>query len=73
MAIEIGLSNMLTTVYLVLYALIGAIAAMIYGLRKIYSLERRIIGLDAKLARLLGKVEREEKQELAFLKKKRKR
>ena len=42
-----------------------------YG--KIYSLERRIIGLDAKLARLLGKVEREEKQELAFLKKKRKR
>lgn len=70
MAIEIGLSTMLNTVYLVLYALIGAIAAMIYGLRKIYSLERRLIELDKKLVRVLSKVEKQETQELRLLKKK---
>jgi len=73
MALEIGLSSMLTTVYLVLYALIGAIAAMIYGLRKIFSLEKRIITMDSKIARLLSKVEKEERKELSLLKKKRKR
>ena len=70
MAVEIGLSNMLNTIYLVLYAIVGAIAAMIYGLRKIYSLERRLIELDKKLARVLGKVQNEETQELRLLKKK---
>lgn len=70
MVVEIGLSNMLNTIYLVLYALIGAIAAMIYGLRKIYSLERRLIELDKKIARLLGRVEKQETQELRLLKKK---
>ena len=70
MAVEIGLNNMLNTIYLVLYAIVGAIAAMIYGLRKIYSLERRLIELDRKLARVLGKVQNEESQELRLLKKK---
>ena len=70
MAVEIGLNNMLNTIYLVLYAIVGAIAAMIYGLRKIYSLERRLIELDRKLARVLGKVQSEESQELRLLKKK---
>ena len=70
MAVEIGLNNMLNTIYLVLYAIVGAIAAMIYGLRKIYSLERRLIELDRKLARVLGKVQNEEAQELRLLKKK---
>ena len=70
MAVEIGLNNMLNTIYLVLYAIVGAIAAMIYGLRKIYSLERRLIELDKKLARVLGKVQNEETQELRLLKKK---
>ena len=70
MAVEIGLNNMLNTIYLVLYAIVGAIAAMIYGLRKIYSLERRLIELDKKLARVLGKVQNEEAQELRLLKKK---
>ncbi len=70
MAVEIGLNNMLNTIYLVLYAIVGAIAAMIYGLRKIYSLERRLIELDKKLARVLGKVQNEESQELRMLKKK---
>jgi len=70
MAVEIGLNNMLNTIYLVLYAIVGAIAAMVYGLRKIYSLERRLIELDKKLARVLGKVQNEETQELRLLKKK---
>ena len=70
MAVEIGLNNMLNTIYLVLYAIVGAIAAMIYGLRKIYSLERRLIELDRKLAKVLGKVQNEEAQELRILKKK---
>lgn len=70
MAVEIGLNNMLNTIYLVLYAIVGAIAAMIYGLRKIYSLERRLIELDRKLAKVLGTVQKEESQELRLLKKK---
>ena len=70
MAVEIGLNNMLNTIYLVLYAIVGAIAAMIYGLRKIYSLERRLIELDRKLAKVLGNVQKEESQELRLLKKK---
>ena len=70
---ELGLSNMLTTVYLVLYALIGAIAAMIYALRKIYALERRLIQMDKRLVRVLNKVSKQEAQELRILKRRKKR
>ncbi len=70
MVMEIGLSNMLNTIYIVLYALIGAIAAMIYGLKKVYKLERRLIDLDKKVVRILNKISKQEVQELKLLKRK---
>ncbi|MBI2667977.1 hypothetical protein HYX17_04390 [Candidatus Woesearchaeota archaeon] len=41
------------TIVLVLYILLGAVAGMIYALRRIFILERRILELDSKLVAAL--------------------
>jgi hypothetical protein len=40
---------------IILYIMLGAVVGMIYGLRRIFILERRILSIDAKVSRLLGK------------------
>tara|TARA_Y100000310_G_scaffold246869_1_gene252308 strand:+ start:12985 stop:13140 length:156 start_codon:yes stop_codon:yes gene_type:complete len=45
-------------IILLLYVLLGAVAGMIYGLRRIFILERRILDMDAKLAKFLKKKRR---------------
>lgn len=40
---------------LVLYVLLAAVAGMIYSLRRIYLLEKRILALDKKITTLLFK------------------
>ena len=40
-------------VVLILYILLGAVAGMIYALRRIFILERRILELDKKLVAVL--------------------
>ncbi len=43
---------------LILYILLGAVAGMIYALRRIFILERRILELDKKLIILLKRKRR---------------
>lgn len=62
---------MADTVMIVLWILLGAVAGMIYSLKKIFSLERNIIALDKKIGALLKNVDKEEKREIRLLKKKR--
>ncbi|MDD5254002.1 MAG: hypothetical protein PHG05_02765 [Candidatus Nanoarchaeia archaeon] len=38
----------------ILYVMLGAVVGMIYSLRRIFILERRILALDVKITRLLG-------------------
>ena len=57
----------------ILYILLGAVAGMIYSLRRIFILEKKIDEVDNKLFRLARRVESEEEEELRLLKKKIKR
>ncbi|MDD5331530.1 MAG: hypothetical protein PHE43_01755 [Candidatus Nanoarchaeia archaeon] len=41
-------------IMIALYVVLGAVVGMIYGLRRIFILEKRILLLDAKISRLLG-------------------
>lgn len=61
----------LSVVDSILYILLGAVAGMIYSLRRIFILERKIDDIDSKLFRLARRIESEEKEELKLLKKKR--
>ena len=45
-------------VVLILYILLGAVAGMIYALRRIFILERRILELDKKLVAVLKRKRR---------------
>ncbi|MBI2663147.1 hypothetical protein HYX15_01300 [Candidatus Woesearchaeota archaeon] len=45
-------------IILVLYILLGAVAGMIYALRRIFILERRILDIDNKLAAVLKRKKR---------------
>ena len=40
---------------LILYILLGAIAGIVYSLRRIYMLERKILEIDRKITELLKK------------------
>jgi|TARA_B100001971_G_C18247954_1_gene575810 hypothetical protein len=42
-------------IVLILYILLGAVAGMIYALRRIFILERRILDMDQKLVTALKK------------------
>ncbi|MDP6642249.1 MAG: hypothetical protein QGF74_02645 [Candidatus Nanoarchaeia archaeon] len=42
-------------IVLILYILLGAVAGMIYALRRIFILERRILEMDQKLVTALKK------------------
>ena len=55
----------------ILYILLGAVAGMIYSLRRIFILEKKIDELDNKLFRLARRIESEEEEGLRLLKKKR--
>jgi len=57
----------------ILYILLGAVAGMIYSLRRIFILERKIDDIDSKLFRLAKKIESEEREELRLLKRKKRR
>ena len=57
----------------ILYILLGAVAGVIYSLRRIFILEKKIDFIDEKLLRLLKKVEREEVEELKLLRKRSRR
>ncbi len=57
----------------ILYILLGAVAGMIYSLRRIFILEKKIDEIDNKIFRLARRVESEEEEELRLLKKKIKR
>jgi len=63
----------LSVVDSILYILLGAVAGMIYSLRRIFILEKKIDELDNKIFGLAKRVESEEEEELRLLKKKRKR
>jgi len=63
----------LSVVDSILYILLGAVAGMIYSLRRIFILEKKIDEVDNKLFRLARRVESEEEEELRLLKKKIKR
>lgn len=63
----------LSVVDSILYILLGAVAGMIYSLRRIFILEKKIDEIDNKLFRLARRVESEEEEELRLLKKKRNR
>ena len=57
----------------ILYILLGAIAGMIYSLRRVFILEKKIDDIDSKLFRLAKIIESEEKEELRLLKRKKRR
>ena len=63
----------LSVVDSILYILLGAVAGMIYSLRRIFILEKKIDEIDNKIFRLARRVESEEEEELRLLKKKIKR
>ncbi|MDD5177832.1 MAG: hypothetical protein PHT54_00935 [Candidatus Nanoarchaeia archaeon] len=39
---------------IILYVMLGAVVGMIYSLRRIFILERRILALDVKITKLIG-------------------
>ncbi|QQG38480.1 MAG: hypothetical protein HYS32_02630 [Candidatus Woesearchaeota archaeon] len=51
----------------ILYILVGAIAGMIYSLRRIFILEKKINILDQNIIQLMRRLEREESEELRIL------
>jgi len=57
----------------ILYILLGAVAGMIYSLRRIFILEKKIDDIDTKMYRLARRIESEEREELRLLKKRKKR
>ncbi|MBS3145456.1 hypothetical protein J4414_01505 [Candidatus Woesearchaeota archaeon] len=57
----------------ILYILLGAVAGMIYSLRRVFILEKKIDDIDSKLFRLAKIIESEEKEELRLLKRKKRR
>jgi len=57
----------------ILYILLGAVAGVIYSLRRIFTLERKIDNIDEKLLRIVNKIEKEEEQELRLLNRKKKK
>jgi len=63
----------LSVVDSILYILLGAVAGMIYSLRRVFILEKKIDDIDSKLFRLAKIIESEEKEELRLLKRKKRR
>lgn len=52
----------ITNVELILYVMLGAVGGMIYGLKRILVLERRILDIDMKLSLLLNKKKTQRKK-----------
>lgn len=52
---------MADTVMLLLYILLGAVAAVIYSLRRIFILENKIENLDEKIEHMLEKIIRKKR------------
>ena len=57
----------LSAVDAILYILLGSVAGVIYSLRKILILERKIDRLDRGIIKIVQKIEREEREELRIL------
>lgn len=63
----------LSVVNSILYILLGAVAGMIYSLRKIFILEKKIDNIDRTLLRLVKRIEAAEREELKILKRRKKK
>lgn len=51
----------------ILYILLGAVAGVVYSLRRMFILEKKIDFIDEKLLKILKKVQKEEEEELSIL------